>query len=149
MKNIILILCLSFVALSCSKDENNHEPKPNFPEKLIGKWKMTACVERDDIDSTYPCSVQVTKNIYDIWFKKNDLYLSKTHYLCEGCRYDVEELEYHKGYFEITFNPDVECLGTCKNTAVILNLNDVELIIEYPAQDFGFKVATITYTRVE
>ena len=37
MKNLILIALLSFVAFSCSKDENN-EPKVNFPEHLIGKW---------------------------------------------------------------------------------------------------------------
>ena len=38
MKNLILIILLSFVVFGCSKNENNKPKKSSFPEYLIGKW---------------------------------------------------------------------------------------------------------------
>ena len=98
MKNIILIICFSFVTFSCSKDKNN-EPKVAFPEHLIGKWKMMACYDNSDTDNTQtPCDLQVTKNLYDIWFKDGGIYLSKTYYSCvdEICKYGVKEINGYK-----------------------------------------------------
>ncbi len=150
MKNIILILCLSFIVFSCSKDENN-EPTVNFPEHLIGKWKMTACYDGSDTDNTQtPCDVQVTKNIYDIWFKTDGTYISKTYYSCDDttCKYVVNrrEVEGYPDYFKIIFNPDIECNYPCVNWASILSISENKLTLSYP----NFFVAQeITYTRVE
>jgi hypothetical protein len=148
MKNIILLVFLSFVALSCSKDENN-EPKVNFPEHLIGKWKMIACTENSDTDdNTFPCNIQVTKNTYDIWFKADGTYISKTHFACEkSCQYLLEEvvIDSNTTGFVITFNPDVDCNEPCFNWASSLDINKNELIFLYS----GIASTNVTYKRVE
>lgn len=45
MKNLILLLTLSFVTLNCSKDDNNQ--KNNIPPELIGKWKAIEIYSTD------------------------------------------------------------------------------------------------------
>lgn len=149
MKNIILILLLSCVAFSCSKEDNNHEPKPDFPEHLIGKWKMVACEEHNGSLSMFDCDVQVTKNSYDIWFKADGTYFSKkTSYGCEEkCKYLVDIIEYSDGEndFRIIFNPDTECSSPCRSWAGILSINKNELTLVYA----GVTSVQVSYTRVE
>ena len=153
MKNILL---LSFVAFSCAKDENN-EPKANFPEHLIGKWKMTSCIIEDDASLQSNCSIQVTKNIYDIWFKKDGTYLNKAHFsdgnnhdkdlICDdNCFFSIREVQIdtQKTVFLIIIQPDAEGKGFLIPAE---SLSKNELILSFAG---GYnEYQALTYTRVE
>ena len=75
MKNLILMLFLSFIALSCSKDntapqENDNRIKNDIPSELLGKWKQIAQREIGDTNPSGEWITRVSNEEYNWNFKE-------------------------------------------------------------------------------
>ena len=97
---------------------------------------------------------KLPKNTYDIWFKENGLYFSKSHLyfddnlVCNDvCSYIVEEAQVYpdrEGGFIITLKPDKEN-GNYK--IPIMKQSQDSLILNFGYRPDNSEV--VTYTRVE
>lgn len=118
MKKVILIILVTITCFACSKNDENS--KNEIPDKLIGKWKITEIYSTDG-GSPATWSVYDSGEVYDIWFKENQIVsFTGNSNECMSASYSVIESSIY-----YTNNP---C--TTEDPIIIELLNDYELILD-------------------
>jgi len=84
------------LSLSCSKHDDKSQN--NMPQELIGKWKIVEVYSTDG-GSPASWSPYDSGEVYDIWIKENNTYISKDN--DENCNNGSFSLDND----QITFHP--------------------------------------------
>lgn len=99
-------------SLSCSN--NDEKSQNNVPQELIGKWKIVEVYSTDG-GSPASWSPYDSEEVYDIWIKENNTYISEDNdENCKNGRFslDNDQITFHPCASEYPFTIEILTIDT-------------------------------------